>query len=89
MSGAIQAGGGDHDVASMEGSGRGRKSGAASGISGAGGIQAPRGRTVHHLFVWTSTIASYRIVKIKPISLSKVIYIMYCLLIYNNCTVFS
>jgi hypothetical protein len=56
-SGREEGGRGTAVVASMEGSGG--EGNRASGISGAGG--AP-GRTVHHLFVWTSTIASYRVV---------------------------
>jgi hypothetical protein len=56
-SGREEGGRGTTVVASMEGSGG--EGNRASGISGAGG--AP-GRTVHHLFMWTSTIASYRVV---------------------------
>jgi hypothetical protein len=54
--------------------GRGRKSGAASGISGAGG------RTVRHSFVWTPTITSYRVVEI--IVATTVLYHAYILALY-------
>jgi hypothetical protein len=65
MSGAILASGGDHNVASMEGLGGEGNRALRAGVQALrAGFQAPRDRTVHHSFVWTSTITSYRVVEI-------------------------